>query len=116
MELLWRFLLGGAIVSLLALAGDVLQPKRFAGLFSAAPSVALATLALTVAKDGPGIASVEARSMVLSSVGFILYVYVVQRVLASGRWGAGVVALTALTIWGLVAAAAAALLLAGSGV
>ena len=114
MELLWRFLLGGAIVSLFALAGDVLQPKRFAGLFSAAPSVALATLALTMAKDGPGIASVEARSMALSSVGFILYVYAVQRVLASGRWSAGWVALSALMIWGVVAAGAGALLLTGS--
>jgi uncharacterized membrane protein (GlpM family) len=114
MELLWRFLLGGAIVSLFALVGDVLQPKRFAGLFSAAPSVALATIALTVAKDGPRIASIEARSMVLSSVGFILYAYVVQRVLVSGRWGAGLVSVTALTIWGVIAAAAARLLLAWS--
>jgi hypothetical protein len=29
-----EILLGGAIVSLFALLGDVLQPKRFAGLFS----------------------------------------------------------------------------------
>jgi hypothetical protein len=31
MDLLWRFLLGGAIVSLFALLGEVLRPKRFAG-------------------------------------------------------------------------------------
>jgi len=72
MELVWRFLPGGAIVSAFALIGDVVRPKRFAGLFSAAPSVALATLAVTVVNDGPTYAAVEARSMIFSSVGFIL--------------------------------------------
>ena len=106
MELVWRFLLGGAIVSVFALIGDVVRPKRFAGLFSAAPSVALATLALTVVHDGPIYASVEARSMLFSSVGFILYAYVVCRVLASGRGQVGWVSILALAIWGVVALAA----------
>jgi hypothetical protein len=110
MELVWRFLLGGAIVSAFALVGDVVRPKRFAGLFSAAPSVALATLALTVAKDGPLVSSIEARSMVLSSVGFIFYAYTVQRVLASGRSPAIWVSMAALTIWALVALTAGVLL------
>ena len=61
MDLLWRFLLSGAIVSLFALLGEVLRPKRFAGIFGGAPSVALATLALTAAKSGPSIAALEAR-------------------------------------------------------
>jgi hypothetical protein len=34
------------------LIADVLKPKGFAGLFGAAPSVALATLALTIATLG----------------------------------------------------------------
>ena len=110
MELVWRFLIGGAIVSAFALIGDVVQPKRFAGLFSAAPSVALATLTLTVANDGAAFASVEARSMILSSVGFILYVYAVRRALASGRWPALSVSIAALAIWGVVACAAGLLL------
>ena len=42
-EFLIRFLIGGAIVSAFAMIGDVLRPKSFAGLFGAAPSVALAT-------------------------------------------------------------------------
>src|ERR1700756_2191612 len=110
MELVWRFLLGGAIVSAFALVGDLVRPKRFAGLFSAAPSVALATLALTVAKDGPIVASIEARSMVLSGVGFIFYAYPVQRVLASGRRPAIWISVVALTIWAVVALAAGVLL------
>lgn len=52
MELVWRFLLGGVLVSLFALTGDVVRPKRFAGLFGGAPSVALASLALAAAKSG----------------------------------------------------------------
>jgi hypothetical protein len=43
-QILIRFLVGGAVVSVFALIGDVLKPKSFAGLFGAAPSVALATL------------------------------------------------------------------------
>jgi hypothetical protein len=48
-QLLIRFLVGGAVVSVFAVLGDVLKPKSFAGLFPAAPSVALATLGLTFA-------------------------------------------------------------------
>jgi len=51
-QILVRFLLGGAVVSAFAIIGDLLKPKSFAGLFGAAPSVALATLGLTVATEG----------------------------------------------------------------
>ena len=47
-QILIRFLVGGAVVSVFALIGDLVKPKSFAGLFGAAPSVALATLGLTV--------------------------------------------------------------------
>ena len=43
-RVLIRFLVGGAVVSVFALIGDLVKPKSFAGLFGAAPSVALATL------------------------------------------------------------------------
>ena len=45
-ETLLRFFIGGAVVSAFALLGDLFKPKSFAGLFGAAPSVALATLGL----------------------------------------------------------------------
>jgi hypothetical protein len=47
-EMLVRAVLGGIVVSSFAVLGDVLKPKSFAGLFGAARSVALATLALTI--------------------------------------------------------------------
>jgi hypothetical protein len=50
--LIFRFVVGGIIVSIFAMLGDLLKPRSFAGLFSAAPSVALATLGLTILTDG----------------------------------------------------------------
>jgi hypothetical protein len=47
-QLLIRFIVGGAVVSLFAALGDAVKPKSFAGLFAAAPSVAMATLGLTM--------------------------------------------------------------------
>jgi hypothetical protein len=38
--LIFRFVVGGVIVSIFAMLGDLLKPGSFAGLFSAAPSVA----------------------------------------------------------------------------
>ena len=73
MQWLIRFLVGGMVVSLFALVGDVLRPKGFAGLFAAAPSVALATLGLTVLEMGPSYAALEARSMILGAVALVIY-------------------------------------------
>jgi hypothetical protein len=72
-ELLARFLIGGGVVSAFALCGDVLKPKTFAGLFSAAPSVALATLGLAIPKQGRDYVSLESRSMIAGAVAFFVY-------------------------------------------
>jgi hypothetical protein len=44
LEYLLRFIAGGVAVSAFAAFGDAVRPKSFAGLFGAAPSIALATL------------------------------------------------------------------------
>ena len=72
MQIIIRFLAGGAIVSAFSLIADLFKPKSFAGLFGGAPSVALATLLLTVSKDGSEYAAVEARSMALGAAVFVL--------------------------------------------
>lgn len=74
-ELAIRFVIGGIFVSLFALSGDVVRPKSFAGIFAAAPSVALATLALTISKDGPVFAALEGRSMIAGAIAFMAYAY-----------------------------------------
>jgi hypothetical protein len=68
MEYLVRFLVGGIVVSAFAVLGDLLRPKSFAGLFGAAPSLALATLSLALWKEGGEYASVEGRSMILGAI------------------------------------------------
>lgn len=55
-----------------ATLGDVFKPKSFAGLFGAAPSIALATIVPTVAKQGRAYVAIEARSMLFGAGSFLL--------------------------------------------
>jgi hypothetical protein len=59
MQYILRFLIGGSIVCLFAALGDALKPTSFTGLFSTAPSMALASLGLADLKHGKIFASVE---------------------------------------------------------
>lgn len=68
-----RFALGGAIVCAFAVVGEGFKPKTFAGIFGAAPSVALASLALAYAKHGRGYVQTEARSMLIGAAAFYAY-------------------------------------------
>ena len=101
--ILLRFLLGGALVSAFALLGDLFRPKTFAGLFGAAPSVALATLALTIGKHGAPYAGIEARSMVAGAVALFVFTSWVARSLARARRRALPTALAGLLVWAAVA-------------
>jgi sulfite exporter TauE/SafE len=65
------FVIGGIVVSAFAALGDVLKPKSFAGLFGAVPSIALATLGLTIAANGKMHAATEARSMIAGALVFL---------------------------------------------
>lgn len=69
------------MVSLFAALGDILRPKSFAGLFGAAPSIALATVGLTIFQDGKAYAVLECRSMILGAVAFFAYALLVGWVL-----------------------------------
>ena len=103
MEYLIRFLVGGLVVWLFALTGDVLRPKGFAGLFGAAPSVALASLALTLHSLGKPYAALEARSMVAGAVALLLYVLACLYLMVGKSIRAPAAALSALPIWGISA-------------
>jgi hypothetical protein len=98
-ELITRFLIGGVVVSLFALTGDVLRPKSFAGLFGAAPSIALATIGLTIAKSGAQYASIEARSMVLGAVGFLAYAIAVKYVLVRYKPSTLLATISLMPVW-----------------
>lgn len=83
-----RFLIGGLVVSLFALIGDVLRPKSFAGMFGAAPSVAVATLGLAFSKHGGDYVAIEGRSMILGSIALAAYSFVVCQLLLRAEWSA----------------------------
>jgi hypothetical protein len=99
-----RFLIGGTIVSLFALLGDMLRPKSFAGLFGAAPSVAIATLGLAFWKHGGDYAAVEGRSMLLGAVALAIYSLVVCQLLIRAGWPAPKSTIAAVAVWVVVAA------------
>jgi uncharacterized membrane protein (GlpM family) len=100
MEILIRVLVGGFVVSFFALIGDMLKPKSFAGLFGAAPSVALATITLTVVKEGRPYVAVEAYSMFWGAIAFFIYACIATRFLARGKRSSLLVASSALLLWG----------------
>ena len=93
---------GGLFVVAFALVGEMLQPKRFAGLFSAAPSVALANLIVVIASKGPGVGSANARGMLVGAAAFAVSaaggVLLVRRYRA--KLGAALVAVTWLGLAG----------------
>jgi hypothetical protein len=68
-----KFLAGGTMVVLFALVSESFQPKRFAGLFSAAPSVLLASLIVTVVLEGTAPASGSASGAVAGAVGLVAF-------------------------------------------
>lgn len=68
-----KFLAGGTLVVLFALVSESFEPKRFAGLFSAAPSVLLASLMVTVVLEGTVPASASASGAVAGAVGLLVF-------------------------------------------
>ncbi|MGB2664824.1 MAG: DUF3147 family protein [Candidatus Acidiferrum sp.] len=83
-EILLRMVMGGVFVTFFACLGDMIKPKSFAGIFSAAPSVALASLALTLRLSGKSYAAIETRSMIAGAIAFLVYSSCVCYVLI--RW------------------------------
>jgi hypothetical protein len=102
-QIIIRFLVGGAVVSVFALIGDVLKPKSFAGLFGAAPSVALATLGLTLATEGALYAATEARSMIVGAIAFFIFASLVSWILMRYPFRALWVTLAIMPVWFAVA-------------
>lgn len=101
-ELLIRFLVGGALVSVFALLGDLFEPKSFSGLFGAAPSVAIATLALTIHAHGAAYASTEARSMTIGALALFAYAASVSWSLQRRKGRVGPVVFAAFISWVVV--------------
>jgi uncharacterized membrane protein (GlpM family) len=102
---------GGALVVAFALLSEGLSPKRFAGLFSAAPAVAIAGLTIAVLDKGPHDAHESAAGMIAGAAGMVAYAAAAVPLLRRTR--AATAAALSLSAWLVVAALAALPLLLG---
>ena len=98
-EYLVRFVAGGLIVSMFAIVGDMLKPKSFGGLLGAAPSVALATLAIAVVQHGPHYATAESWTMIYGAIALGCYSVAVCHLLMRFRLGALLATILAFVVW-----------------
>ncbi|MBD3145376.1 DUF3147 family protein [Microbispora bryophytorum] len=106
-EVLLKALAGGVFVLAFAALAETLTPKRLAGVFCAAPSVALASLIVTAGIAGVPDVLASARGMQVGAVGFALYCLITVPLVR--RWGVWRGALAALAVWGVAVAAGYAL-------
>jgi hypothetical protein len=98
-DLTCRFIIGGLIVSVFAVIADILKPKSFAGLFGAAPSVALATLSLTIRTKGRYYAAIEAHSMIAGAIAFFVYACLCARLMKKHNMHAAAATTAGLVAW-----------------
>jgi uncharacterized protein DUF3147 len=94
-----RFLVGGIVVSAFAMLGDILRPKSFAGLFGAAPSVALVTLGIAIYQHGPSFAASQSLSMMAGAIALIIYCVVVCQLLIRARMRALPATMASIVVW-----------------
>jgi hypothetical protein len=101
--LVLRFVLGGAIVTAFAALSDMVRPKSFAGIFGAAPSVALASLGLAFATKSGSDAALDGRSMLAGALALCAYSLLTAVLIWRRRWGAIRATGTAMLAWFAVA-------------
>lgn len=101
-ELIIRFVAGGFAVSAFALLGDVLRPKSFAGLFGAAPSIALVSLALAIVMHGPGYVATEGLSMIAGAAALCAFSVTLVCLIMKLHWPTGRATIVSLVAWFLV--------------
>ncbi len=71
--LLLRGVVGGTLVAAFAVLSQTLGPKSFAGVFGTAPSIALASLLVTIADKGEHAARVQSLSMIFAAIAMVAY-------------------------------------------
>jgi uncharacterized membrane protein (GlpM family) len=101
--MLLRFLIGGASVVIFSLVGKVARPQSFAGLFGAAPSVALASLILTADNSGKVYAASQCYYMMAGAIAFLAYATAVSCMLRRARHTALFTTIVLMPIWFVVA-------------
>jgi hypothetical protein len=99
--LLLRGLFGGAMVVAFAVIAELVKPKVFSGLFSAAPSIAIAGLLVAAFTAGPAKAAEAAVGMFGGALAMVASTIAAAH--AVKRFGAVVGSAAAWLTWALVA-------------
>lgn len=102
-DLIIRFVIGGLVVTAFAMLGDLFKPKSFAGLFGAAPSVALASLTIAIHNHGKTYAAIEARSMMAGAAALFVYCVLTTWLLKRDRLQAMSATTSAVAVWFITA-------------
>jgi hypothetical protein len=76
LEYVARFIVGGLLVCVFALISQICMPKQFAGIFSAAPSVLLAGLIITLFTKGASHAVLTAQGAIFGALGMIAFCFI----------------------------------------
>ena len=108
---LGKFLAGGALVVLFAVISEMLQPKRFAGIFAAAPSILLASLIVTILFKGTAPASLSAFGAIAGATGLVACA--LAAIWTVDRWKGLAGSVIALIPWAVVSLAAYLVLMEG---
>jgi uncharacterized membrane protein (GlpM family) len=98
-----RALLAGALVVGFSVLGEMLRPKSFAGIFAAAPSIALASLLVVGLSKGTSALTAAGAGMVLGAI--VLGIALLIGIDAVKRFGGLTGSLAVIGAW-LVGAAA----------
>lgn len=98
-DLLVRFVLGGIIVSLFAMASDAVSPKTYSGIFGAAPSVALVSLSIAYVTRGGSIAALDGRSMLAGAAALVAYSLAAKHLVMHRRWSTLLATSSLIVLW-----------------
>ena len=104
---------GGLFVALFAVIGEMLQPKRFAGIFGASPAVSLANLLVIALVEGDGTARKASDGMIAGAIA--LAVASGAAIPAVRRWGAVLGSAVLWAVWIAVGVAVGFPLAGGAG-
>ena len=104
---------GGLFVTAFAVLGEMLQPKRFAGVFGASPAVALANLLVIALVEGDAAARTSADGMMVGAAAFV--VACLAAIPAVRRWGAVRGSAVLWAVWLVVGAAIAVPVVGAAG-
>jgi uncharacterized membrane protein (GlpM family) len=96
---------GGLLVLAFAILSEAVKPKRFAGMFSAAPAVAIAGLVVTLATSPSSDAEDSSLGMLAGAAGMVAYAIAVVALLKSQS--AHLASAVAMVVWFVVAGALA---------